>query len=592
MLTKYTDHRPKEFDMHESIISFAKRKDEPALADLVAKGFYLSAFKGLYNPIMQLAEQNEVDGVELLMYRFKGSYNHALEGFARGGHDSKVKELLATGANARFAIEGYAFKGDVKQVNSLLKNNENNLSLIYDAIYGYALGGHVELVDLLQQSIKPCEKLTKMIVEAYARGGHISQVNKLEKHHSSAINGFAMGGFIDYVHTYLAQEGLEDQESNLAIKGYAYNGQFDLVKKLIKNQADKSAAIQGLASAGYLDQVIELINEAPTTKTSLRINLNIAVFNFAFSNHIEQVNQLIKMQASREEALRGYDCGLLLKDSLPLLIFTEDEPLRKRVAMQAARENPSFNKDEQLANTAKLRAIMKAYQLGYRQASALCSKEAREWLLQSQQLVKQEQLPAELFEHISTFVVGLSSKDTRKLMHSVAKKLFMNKLNYNFNNTCYTFFMPKSCFSYEDSESLNNTLDDLLKKYAIEASVNFDKDKKQHTIIVNGDLNQQLQTQFGFTSHLKGHTLDEISYNYHLDDVSVARLIHAIKQNTPIFTSDKTDKSILLSQAAKIAKNSKEKNTTISSKSSIKRKELIERLRLESSEETSTTLSI
>lgn len=442
MFKNYVGKAPKEYKKFNDLIRFAQQYNENQLLRLEQSGYCLSTFKGIYTPVMWLAQQNDCKAVDMLLYKFKASSNHAVEGYARGGHKDSVNALLKAGASALYAIRGYAWKGCIEEVEALRAAYPNSQMSKF-ALQGYAQGGHTNQVKDLS-----LPHLQELIVQGYAEGGHVIPVNELitikTRHH--AIRGYAIGGFVE-----LALALLDDKTKYLQFFCYAYNGQIERVNSLqlecnlIEKEIYALHALIGYSQAGYLKQIKELIhNTGASVQTALK--------NLASFCHIQQVNRLAKHETLATSIIWGFKQSDSLKgDLLPLLSFIDNPTLRMQLAESLMIDTPL--RLDLYKKATCINKNMKKYQLDFRLTLHLLKQRAEFWLVESAQLIEQRSIPAELIENISSFFLGLSNQDTRKVILAVMKKRFLEKITYHFNNTSH-FFSPLKPENKRSSASL------------------------------------------------------------------------------------------------------------------------------------------
>jgi hypothetical protein len=457
--------------LFDKVYRLAKEKDEIALTKMVKEGSCISAFKGAYNPIMLLAKEGDSQSVEFLVNKFKGSRNHAVRGYAAGGHVDQVMNLLLThGASINDAVKGYAMGGHVEQMDQLLPQGAS----INDAVKGYAMGGHVEQVDQLLLKKASIDDA----VESYAMGGHGKQVKQLIGRGAkieTAMRGYAMGGHIEQVNQLLPQI-MEDDALGYydALGGYAIGGHVEQVIQLLEQEEEGDDAseeesndnfiICRYAIGGHVEQVDQILKQQGQ-------DINYPLHGYAIGGHVEQVNQLVAQIRRGIDAdsvnivVKGYEYGGYLshqENKLRLMSFTDNEMLRESLSGQSSLEDSedgevedsevedSEGSEDSLilnAKATKLYKIRNDYQLDFNQSQSLTITGIRVWCLQGTQLVKNGTLPAEIFLLITSFlgstsavIVGLTIYDANKIFDAINKNLFSGILEMNHNKFKLGFF--------------------------------------------------------------------------------------------------------------------------------------------------------
>lgn len=555
-----------EANIVDIVCKLAKEKNEQKLNAMVEEGYCLSAFAGRHNAVKRLAKDGDTAAVDFLISKFNASRNHAVEGYALGGHVEQVNEQIKKGASRDCAISGYAIAGNEEQVNRQIKMGAN----IDLAAHGYAKKGDVKLVNRLLEKgadknwaalgyafggyveegnrlIAPGEQKQLMFIYAtvgnveqvnlliaqgvdsqfavigYAFAGNIREINKLPHNVVDMVLGYAMAGNARVVNQLIAaadeklKQGLKNcavqgyagrghvaqvnywlakgvslnvavekyissdhiNEANhliergankdFAVRWYAYNRLVDQVNQLIAQGASRTFAAEGYARGGYQDLAEDqIVHGADRTHvmrqyaTAGKVELvnaliaqgadrNIAILNYAASGYIDEVNKLIAQGGSRNYAAKGYACNPkcisymneqitkgahlnralagvcksnwfhTLSDSSDILVQIDNDELRKLIINKYT--DDSTIRDKLQLFYKKWNNITGKYNLSLPVAASLQVTGARAWFLQGHQLVNQA-FPYEIFFHISTYIVGLSLDDTKKVFSAINKQLF------------------------------------------------------------------------------------------------------------------------------------------------------------------------
>lgn len=114
--------------------------------------------------ITVLAKEGDFQTVDFLISEYADiDIFEAIKGYAMGGYDEKVWELIPKQKDGIYAaIVGYAYKGDSRKVEELLEISDNNIRAREAAAGGFAFGNHVAEV----------EKYIALGVPLYAVGDH------------------------------------------------------------------------------------------------------------------------------------------------------------------------------------------------------------------------------------------------------------------------------------------------------------------------------------------------------------------------------------------------------------------------------------
>jgi hypothetical protein len=120
----------------------------------------LDALKGRedsvdYRRILVYAEAGLVDFVYGCIANATNKHiaiRRAVEGFAMGGHQEQVEQLLLTGTDIGDAIHGYAKSGMVRQAEELLKRSDDKVAAYLYLVAGLMKAGIVSKVDVYVQA--------------------------------------------------------------------------------------------------------------------------------------------------------------------------------------------------------------------------------------------------------------------------------------------------------------------------------------------------------------------------------------------------------------------------------------------------------
>ena len=290
-----------EHETFKAIYDAALKKDEKKLTEIAEQGILLEARYGYLSPMMLLASEGHVEAVELLINKYNGDINHAAFGFAVLGDTKRVnayiKENPLYAQPLRdWAVKGYAFAGNHKEVNALIVA----LADRNGAIKGYAAAGLKEDVKRLCQTVTPHKKSSAL---------------------DRAVFGFAVGGFEDYVNELI----VEGATRKCALDGYTVNGHIQLADKLLETFSDYNEAAKGYARCNNKEQV-EICLQAGANRESL-------LSGYAFHGHVREVNELAATGADLSSAITSYFQQKYLRKEkyFQIIALTESSELRKLI---------------------------------------------------------------------------------------------------------------------------------------------------------------------------------------------------------------------------------------------------------------------
>ncbi|MBA8667713.1 ankyrin repeat domain-containing protein [Holosporaceae bacterium 'Namur'] len=198
-----------------------------------------------------LACNKEIEAIKFLK-PYGVNKDSIVYGFAMGGHDKHVKELLNQGASKDMAVVGAA-QGGQKELLEWLISQGASKDL---AVIGAAYDGYKELIEwLVSQGASK-----DVAVEGAANGGQKEIVEWLISQGASkveAAKGAAQGGQKELVEWLISQGASKDR----AIARAAYGGQKELVEWLMSQGASKDKAIRGAAYSGQKELVEWLMSQ-------------------------------------------------------------------------------------------------------------------------------------------------------------------------------------------------------------------------------------------------------------------------------------------------------------------------------------------
>lgn len=299
----------------------------------------------------------------------------------------------------------------------------------------------------------------RTVMRQMAKEGNVAAVMMIVqhfyKHADDAVLGYAEAGLIERVNELLDTKSLKDfpdwkeydeyranapsvyKGSKAAIQGYAFAGLDAEVEKILKDNPEYlDDALRGHLEAMHWSKLREFMARGAKIQ----------------DEHIPE-----KIRENKNEINHLLCLMDTAKDRMKLLrIDAGDEPDEK----QAIR----------LKKAAIMHRIMSEYHLNYEQAQAMYAQikgrpqGVRTWLLQGMQVARplppkkneddedeveevKNPLPLlfkELYLHISTYVLGLSLDDTKKVLQGVHANLFENVVKHRAGKfTQGLFGMPK-----------------------------------------------------------------------------------------------------------------------------------------------------
>lgn len=431
-----------------NIVTHAKKHRKEALNALVEQGVCLSFFQGSHNAIILLARQGQYNAVNFLLTHYGQNPDHAVIGYALGGHSLYVNELLADGANIDFATQAYAQGGHQTEVNALLKQGAKSNA----AVKGYAINGNTTQVNNLMTT--QGLYLYEFALQGYAMGGHTKQITDLLKvvhdklpnevfFTAHVLSGYALSNRLEEINEFIKNMApTVINEARRYTEPYLIQGVgIDLQRCHEMTLTDKMNLIKPLAIGGHAIAVNQFLDEYQLTHPSKQeldetysmlfsaylqgghlveaaaikkhlVSLDMLLISSHWPLHLinATIDETSKLDTSvesiriaSESLFDGYDEYRPMPQPrlLRLMTFINDNELRKEVAYTALMHNSedSMSSEEEhndasstespLYNPILLKAerqhyFMQNYQLNYRQVTSLSIPGALIWLLQGQ----------------------------------------------------------------------------------------------------------------------------------------------------------------------------------------------------------------
>ncbi len=480
--------KEKARELISQICLYAKTQNKNALDALIQSGTCLSFFQGDNNAILLLAREGDASAVNYLLTNYKQNPDHAIKGYALGGHSKYVNELLANGASIDQAAQGYAQGGYHAEVLELLKQGAK----IDVIVKGYAIGGHSAQVN---EFLDPTTLHNyEIALQGYAMGGHVNQVSALlaeihktrpnEVYYSAhALSGYALAGRLSEVNALLASidptmtgEAIQFAEPYL-VQAYGIDKEkFDKMSFETKSNMIKHLAIGGhanlvtqfLTENQTANQSIQALNEMKATLFSaylqgghlveaaaIKKNLG-AIDPVLISPHwpIQAIDTFVDetrkldtsegiIQIAAECQFAGYDelRPMPQQRLLRLMTFVNNDKLREEIADTALSyavdeddqhetPSPAYSHYNHLYQKAiRQHQLMKIYQLNYRQITSLSIPGALIWMLQGQLIILQLnnmklRIPHEIFLEIASHVLGVPYQEAKALTEAMQTKFY------------------------------------------------------------------------------------------------------------------------------------------------------------------------
>ncbi len=360
------------------------------LDDLIRRGASLnSAVKGA-------AMGNHLKLVNDLL-RQEASLNEALKAAAMAGHTELVNDLIRRGGLLKEALWGYAKSGYFAEIDHLTSRCSGLLnsiisgasyggyfsevqfildssretgphySLLADALRGYARGDYFHQLDELLEQEAEYVSIRNDAVWGAALGGHFALVMYLLVSHEASVNsaltGASIGGHVALLKYLLTWEGAS---LDTAVWGAAISGQIILVLDLLKKGASLDYAVRGAAFGGQVALVKKLLLRGAS--------LDLAVYGAATGGHTPLIEFLIKQGASINYAVKGANANLggHFNNEMLALRFLASLPtsLRTAFAEQADHNNFFVHMEPLLVKVDKLMSLAIKRQLSIDQALA------------------------------------------------------------------------------------------------------------------------------------------------------------------------------------------------------------------------------
>lgn len=310
------------------------------------------------------------------------SRGEVLRGLAIGGHHHLVEQYVRHG-NARDTANllfGYAAAGNDVKVRQWHLVNNNELAICS----GHAFAGHIEAVEHYHQR-QPQYEYHWICMNEYARGGWYEAV---EAEALRQVDGAETMPCIKFdVACALIRHGYKDRAEYFQTYHYSEN-----------------SYVSQAAMAGDFKFVDRQISSGG--------NVGDVASVFQDSKDVLMVNRLQHMLALiHDEQLQGA--------LVALHADIADNPVNNSV-VQEVRERQQlmlrYNMDYYHAYV--MPAGQRQQLLGNGEAIAV-------WLLQGQHHLYSMAIPAEVIEHISSYVLGVDNHSTQKIHEAVAKKVYM-----------------------------------------------------------------------------------------------------------------------------------------------------------------------
>lgn len=452
--------------LFKKIYLLAKEKNKPALTAIAADGIGISYRNSTV--VELLAKEGHVDAVEFLINEFHQSLNAAVRGYASGGYEAEMDDLIARGANIddailgcarrrddlaverlqqkgandEYALMGFAESGDLANTQMLLMSNVNP---------GYAFIGYVAS-EQIEDAMHIAEKYNldlAFMTQTLATHGYESEVDKLTYNNRSlllpAIFGYAKGGYEEKV-TACLQIALDASEElalqTKAAAGYAADGYAAGFKPLLALvPSTKRAIIVHTSLSGHIDLLLPLTTTQSGKDNGLRF--------LTYEKHLQGIELMLKHGANPKSALDGYLKNQYIREAnhymqgLPIdeittlckrfnclsednilwtLVNIENKKIRKSLATAAQKDNPHLDAKKLLLKADGINELMQKNGLTYKQALAYLAPNVNHWIFKGQDWVRAG-LPIELYLGFISTLASCSNKDAIKLVDVANERL-------------------------------------------------------------------------------------------------------------------------------------------------------------------------
>lgn len=185
--------------------------------------------------IMQMAEENNLKAVEILINECQANPADAVEGFARAKQSKTVARYLEDYAAGDRAVRGYAFAGALKELNTML----NYGASLTAAAYGAARAGNLALVfDLIEREQADITTSKVALIGFIHSGLHdhaehlILRATQFLREHSPAGNEFLRS--LGTKTKASKDEDILGQLCDTAIGAFAETGELNYQSNLLK----------------------------------------------------------------------------------------------------------------------------------------------------------------------------------------------------------------------------------------------------------------------------------------------------------------------------------------------------------------------
>lgn len=251
-----------------------------------------------------------------------------------------MKSKLITNMKNEINHNGYSYLAHAAAIGNdkmVIKGLKESPLAAYQAIYGYAVAGNIKSMDQLVSDCSDKTKAMKMVVRGLVRGNHLEDLYKIKsynKYKADIVFGYAQAGRESMVAILVNRE---PSLFEAAVQGYASAGHADLLIDLLEGTQFYGEAISQAAKAGHVALVNQLLAKVGFSEDLTRVSelekirllgfLNKALSAYCKGHHLEAAGDLLKKGGNIQMALDALKVGgkPSLESYIGLLLATPSE---------------------------------------------------------------------------------------------------------------------------------------------------------------------------------------------------------------------------------------------------------------------------